>query len=140
MTAPEPTLDDLITVADQSGLLDHLDINPGDVRDGHHRIVVPAAAIRAAYALGHQRGYAQAKADATVMYGQDGTAHQPVRGSDIDTWIKAARDVIHPKAGLGDQGAWWALDDLLNDYRLRADTGATLTADPADLGPNPDKD
>ena len=49
-------------------------------------------------------------------------AHQPTRGSDVEAWIKAMRD-RHPRT------PWWTtLDELLEDYRLRADTGLSLSA------------
>lgn len=48
--------------------------------------------------------------------------HQPVRGSDVEAWIKARRDErdIDPDAKT-------ALDNLLDEYRLCADTGRSLT-------------
>ena len=48
--------------------------------------------------------------------------HQPRRGSDVEAWIKRERDLNAP--GCGEHTA---LDDLLDDYRLRADEGRTLT-------------
>jgi hypothetical protein len=54
------------------------------------------------------------------------TDHQPHRGDAIDQWLKARRDSIHPNASAGDQAAWWALDDAINDYRDHADTGVPL--------------
>lgn len=47
--------------------------------------------------------------------------HIPQRGSDVEEWIKARRDVWSP-----DSQSWQALDDLLDDYRLHADTGSPL--------------
>jgi hypothetical protein len=46
----------------------------------------------------------------------------PKRGDAIEAYLKMQRD-RHSKNGL----AWIALDDLLEDYRLRADTGTPLT-------------
>jgi hypothetical protein len=50
--------------------------------------------------------------------------HRPQRGSDVEAWLKAKRDVYNDESGAS--GAWWALDDLLDDYRLHADTGQPL--------------
>ena len=47
--------------------------------------------------------------------------HRPARGDDVETWIKRCRDE-HSRLGL----AWIALDDLLDDYREKADTGTPL--------------
>lgn len=47
--------------------------------------------------------------------------HRPTRGSVVEKWIKDFRD-RHAKGT-----PWFAtLDELLDDYRLRADTGADL--------------
>lgn len=54
------------------------------------------------------------------------------RGSTTEVWIKAARDRCQP----GD-GDWRALDALLDDYRLHADTGTPL--DQPVSGPYPDR-
>lgn len=48
--------------------------------------------------------------------------HQPHRGSDVEAWLRQYRDQF-PKLTT----AWYALDDLLDEYRLRADVGRTLT-------------
>ena len=45
--------------------------------------------------------------------------HMPYRGSDVEDWIRRMRD----EKG---SGAWVGLDDLLEDYRARADTGRDL--------------
>jgi hypothetical protein len=50
-------------------------------------------------------------------------AHIPRRGSDVEAWLKAQRDNW---SKLQDP-EWIALDRLLDDYRLRADTGTKLT-------------
>lgn len=48
--------------------------------------------------------------------------HEPHRGSDVEAWIKRTRD----EYGSSTDDAWRVLDDLLNDYRLHADTGTAL--------------
>lgn len=49
--------------------------------------------------------------------------HQPRRGSDVEAWLKRKRDEI---SDLDAPAARFVLDDLLDDYRLRADTGVPL--------------
>jgi hypothetical protein len=74
-----------------------------------------------------QTEVAEALADTALRAGA-----RPYRGSDIEQWIKHNRDELN---GIPD--GWWALDGLLNDYRLRADEGRSLLdpdmpeADPA---------
>lgn len=46
--------------------------------------------------------------------------HTPTRNSDVEAWIKRARDE-QP----GESEGWLALDGLLDNYRLAADTGQT---------------
>jgi hypothetical protein len=54
--------------------------------------------------------------------------HQPRRGSDVELWLKSHRDE-YERWGVGISSfAWYAIDMVLDDYRLRADTGSTLTA------------
>lgn len=51
-------------------------------------------------------------------------SHSPRRGDAVEHWIKAKRDALDqqmPELHL----RWVALDDLLDDYRLAADTGMT---------------
>lgn len=57
-----------------------------------------------------------------------GGVYSPRRGSDVEVWITSWRDRYPPGP------AWKVLDDLLHDYRLRADTGLNLHADIADAG------
>ena len=47
--------------------------------------------------------------------------HQPMRGDAVEAWIKRQRNCY-------DQGSdeWYALDDMLDDYRVLADTGEEL--------------
>lgn len=48
--------------------------------------------------------------------------HQPIRGDAVEAWIKYWRDGY---AGFKDS-VYVTLDDMLDDYRLAADTGQTL--------------
>lgn len=50
--------------------------------------------------------------------------HSPTRGSDVEDWLKRHRDRCA-------KGTPWfsTVDELLDDYRLRADTGLDLDAD-----------
>jgi hypothetical protein len=50
--------------------------------------------------------------------------HRPERGDQVEVYIKRKRDEYpHDDAG------WIILDDLLDDYRLHADTGTPLAVD-----------
>lgn len=62
-------------------------------------------------------------------------SHQPHRGSDVETFIRNFRDQHGPSFDGNDlhSESWYSLDNLLDEYRLRADIGITLT-DPL---PNP---
>ncbi|MEE2054763.1 hypothetical protein [Nocardiopsis tropica] len=51
-------------------------------------------------------------------------SHHPRRDDEFATWLKAQRDE-HPKS----TWHWVALDELLDDYRLHADTGTPLDRD-----------
>jgi hypothetical protein len=50
---------------------------------------------------------------------------QPRRDDDVAAWIKARRDAYY---GIGRKyrDAWQAMDDLLDEWRLLADTGRTV--------------
>jgi hypothetical protein len=50
--------------------------------------------------------------------------HQPQRGGDVEAWIKQRRDEYRPSST-----DWTALDRLLDDYRLHADTGTPLSGE-----------
>jgi hypothetical protein len=52
-----------------------------------------------------------------------GTRHQPKRGSVVEVWIKQARDRY---AMVGARSAYLALDELLTDYQQYADKGLSL--------------
>lgn len=59
----------------------------------------------------------------------------PRRGDEVEAWIKRTRD-SYCSPGLEYEGcgqAWYALDDLLDDYRLHADTGTSLDAEAAEV-------
>lgn len=45
----------------------------------------------------------------------------PRRGDHVEAWLKGRRDAL-PK----EDGLWWYLDDMLDDYRLHADTSTPL--------------
>jgi hypothetical protein len=53
--------------------------------------------------------------------------HIPRRGSDVEAWIKARRDSFQ----IGHH-SWYALDELLDDYREKADQGLMLADDHTD--------
>jgi hypothetical protein len=52
-------------------------------------------------------------------------AFRPARGDAVEAWLKAARDVHSDRYGV--TPAWFILDDVLDTYRLHADTGTALT-------------
>lgn len=49
--------------------------------------------------------------------------HWPHRGSDVEAWIKTMRNGFRERSL-----QWRAVDDLLDDYRTRADYGLSLTS------------
>ena len=51
--------------------------------------------------------------------------YRPSRGDDVETWLKRHRDAWTG----GTDAAWHAVDDLLEEYRLHADTGTPLDAE-----------
>ena len=63
------------------------------------------------------------------------TVHRPQRGSDVEAWIERARDAFAHTSDRASIAAWAALDDLLDDYQLHADTGATLDVPADELTP-----
>lgn len=52
--------------------------------------------------------------------------HVPKRGDDIEAWIKQWRDRYDPNGSDRHIDAWIAADDMLDDYRLHADTGMPI--------------
>ena len=71
--------------------------------------------------------------------GEVGERHVPHRGSDVEAWLKAKRDECGPiEYRIRDAQmmyAWRVLDHLLDDYRLRADIGSTLSTSAEEMGP-----
>ena len=49
-------------------------------------------------------------------------SHQPKRGDDVETWLKKWRDDAFAEFDT----VYWTIDAMLDEYRLRADTGLTL--------------
>jgi hypothetical protein len=47
--------------------------------------------------------------------------HQPNRDCDVARWLKAKRDAQGRRSE-----EWWAIDEILDEYRARADYGLTL--------------
>lgn len=47
--------------------------------------------------------------------------HRPARGDEFEAWLKAQRELY-----LDDSTGWNIVDDLLDTYRLHADTGTPL--------------
>jgi hypothetical protein len=62
-------------------------------------------------------------------------AHQASRGDAVAEWLRQRRERYYDFSGKR-TGSWYALDDLLNDYRDHADTGTPLT-EPVQ-GPHPE--
>lgn len=60
--------------------------------------------------------------------------HRPHRGSDVERWLKAQRDRYKDNDEY-DVPRWLALDEALDQYRLRADTGLLLHEDIEKAGP-----
>jgi len=80
-------------------------------------------------------GEEKADIDVTINLHQHRT-HQPNRDDDVAAWIKAQRD---DQRDLGNHAAANVFDDLLDTYRLHADTGTPLSA-PAHDGPYDEND
>jgi hypothetical protein len=63
-------------------------------------------------------------------------SHQPKRGDEVEAWLKRQRD-MYAESREYDERAYWAyvvLDDALDEYRLRSDTGASLETPREKLG------
>lgn len=56
--------------------------------------------------------------------------HRPQRGDDVDEWVKRNRDFY--RATNVNVDGYTVLDNLLNDYRLHADTGMPLSEEARD--------
>lgn len=52
------------------------------------------------------------------------SSYEPERGDQVDQWLRRRRDELE---GVG--GFWVVIDNLLDDYRLHADTGTPLYLD-----------
>jgi hypothetical protein len=65
--------------------------------------------------------------------------HYPHRGDQIEAWIKDRRDAEDQTRPWDTYGPWDALDVLLDEYRLAADTGQSLenivNGEPEDVPP-----
>lgn len=57
--------------------------------------------------------------------------HLARRGDDVEAWLKRWRN-RHPNKGVW-AAAWHAIDNMLDDYRLHADTGTPLGEDVREL-------
>jgi len=62
----------------------------------------------------------------------DAEPHRAMRGDEVERFIRESRD--YWKNTPGDNTQWQVLDDLLDDYRLHADTGTLLHEEVADHG------
>lgn len=62
--------------------------------------------------------------------------HTPRRGSDVEAWLKTFRDRFDETGIAEGDLRWNVLDDLLDEYRLRADVGAALDVPAERLGPS----
>lgn len=51
--------------------------------------------------------------------------HRPARGDDVEAWLRIERDRYEDHYGR--MPAWYAIDRVLDTYRLHADTGTPLT-------------
>jgi hypothetical protein len=50
--------------------------------------------------------------------------HYPRRGDAVEAWLRTNRE-----SQAADSMAWHAIDLMLNDYRLRADYGKSISDD-----------
>lgn len=62
--------------------------------------------------------------------------HRPRRDDEVAAWLKAKRDEYEGALGPRNAAARDTLDSLLDEYRLRADTGATLSTPLEEIGPH----
>lgn len=61
----------------------------------------------------------------------------PQRGDAVETWIKSWRDeyaAAKDHHDFGGHDAYWALDQMLDDYRLHADTGMPIDQEVSENG------
>lgn len=59
-------------------------------------------------------------------------AFRPARSDAVEAWLKAARD--RQMDGYGRTRGWHLLDEILDTYRLHADTGTPLGEHACDSG------
>jgi hypothetical protein len=60
--------------------------------------------------------------------------HSARRDDDVDRWLKRWRDVQGDPAEHAYDPFWGLLDQMLDDYRLHADTGTPLDAEVSERG------
>jgi hypothetical protein len=70
-------------------------------------------------ACGHPADHHQSALASALIAHQE--AQQPRRGDAVETWLKAQRDEYREQTD-----DWFHLDELLDQYRLHADTGTPL--------------
>lgn len=74
--------------------------------------------------------YALRKAQQQVLSAPP-AVHEPRRGSDVEQWLRRERDRYGQDRSVTE---WRVLDDLIDDYRLHADTGVPIDSDD-NMGP-----
>lgn len=78
-------------------------------------------AILAGYVVeGLEPLHTEAEADALID-AYTAETQQPRRGDQFEQWLKAHRDRREER-----DGVWWYLDEMLDQYRLHADTRTPL--------------
>jgi hypothetical protein len=77
--------------------------------------------------LNEDLGAVRHQIDSYLKHRPDTLPHVPHRGDDVAEWVKRRRDEYAQHGASSDE--WTALDDLLDDYRLHADTGTPLSED-----------
>lgn len=96
---------------------------PPDEWDVVHRI---AAALLAGARPGHVHDDGTVEGCPGCFWEPAPVPHRPCRGDDVEAWLKQWRDQFgHPSS----YPERTAIDNLLDDYRLRADTGTPLHAE-----------
>lgn len=73
---------------------------------------------------------------AEEMHTWHAPAFHPRRGDEVEAWLKRRRDAYDKDSPHQPyRGAWTALDDALDNYRLHADTGTPLSRDEEEILP-----
>jgi uncharacterized protein YuzE len=82
-----------------------------------------------AFRAENQRAWTAAREARAALAAAETTPgqHHPDRGSDVAAYLKAYRDQFDPTASELARANWDVLDDVLDDYRLHADTGTPLS-------------